>query len=176
MEESEKMTLQFTRVYHTRRRRKMAAAFLCYVYSEGVVEDHLCALETVALFADCFGFLSTHQSPPIVLTAGLPAWLVVPHHPEDNECSHDHVWVWLNLLTDGLRVHAVVVPHAYVVAEVLSAPLHASLEGITGIKHRGRSPAHGMMTWIIKCTHVARANGGRTNHIHSCQLSKQTCL
>jgi hypothetical protein len=56
---------------HTRRRRKMAAAFLCYMYSERVVEatvkatvSSACkyALETVALFADCFGFLGTHQS------------------------------------------------------------------------------------------------------------------
>jgi hypothetical protein len=42
--------------------RANAAAFLRYVYSEGVDEDHLYALEAVALLADCFDFPSTYQN------------------------------------------------------------------------------------------------------------------
>jgi hypothetical protein len=97
-------------------------------------------------------FMRTHKGEcvvnlaRIVPKAGQPTWLVVQYDPEDNECSHDHVWIWHNLLTHGLRAQAVVFPRVSVVAEVLSALLLQSLEGSTGITQRGRSPAPGMLT------------------------------
>jgi hypothetical protein len=46
-------------------------------------------------------------------------------------------------------VHRVLL-HACIVAEVLSAVRHQSLEGSTGLTHRDKSPAPGMLTREMK--------------------------
>jgi hypothetical protein len=70
---------------------------------------------------------------------------------------------------------SVLLTHAGVVASVLSATLHKSLDGSTCTAPRGRDPAPGILTRKMKCTHLFRSSGCN-NQPHPLSLALKSSM